>query len=169
MPVRSHLFRPGAGTPPGPRPGHLVGIGRERQSHPSAGRFLITERTRRSPAPRPYDRPKNSNSEKRAGAQDESSSPEFDPSQRRTPRQKVELVLLVGTSRAGAYYFENEDDGVRVGAPQGRIRCPRRSTTYRPIGRSAPGSTMPNTATCMRARSAIPTASGRSRPSASDG
>src|SRR5579864_3475841 len=106
---------------------------------------------------------------KARGAQDESSSPEIDPSQHEAPRQKVELVPLVGTSGAGAYYFENEDDGVRVGAPQGRIRCPRRSTTYRPIGRSAPGSTMPNTATCMRARSAIPTASGRSTPSASDG
>src|SRR5579871_5791148 len=40
-------------------------------------------------------------------AHDESSSPEFDPSQRKVPRQKVELVPLVGTSGAGAYYFEN--------------------------------------------------------------
>src|SRR5215469_7323472 len=48
-------------------------------------------------------------------------------------------------------------------------KCPRKSTTCPPIGRSVPGSMTRNTRRCTPAQCRTPTGFGRNRPSASTG
>src|ERR1700751_2968356 len=132
MPVRSLLFRPEAGTPLGPRPGHLVGIGRERQSPPKRTKVSKYRMERDAGLPRDLMTARKNSISENARAHDESSSP-----QRRFAKRSNWFRLSAPAGRAHIV-FENEEDGVRVGGPQGRIRCPKRFTTYRPIGERAP-------------------------------
>src|ERR1700730_4082496 len=87
----------------------------------------------------------------------------FDPAHGEERRQRYYLFRLSAPSGPTHNRYKNED-GLQcrrsLAAWVEGQRCPKKFTTYPRSGPSAHGSTRPNTARCMRARSATRTASG---------